>query len=300
MIDWLNESILIKAMTLAERLLLYLQLTRLNRPIGILLLLWPTLWGVWIAGNGHPEWSVVLIFVLGTVLMRSAGCAFNDYADRDFDKHVLRTKDRPITSGRISPGEAVWVAVVLSLLAFLLILPLNNLTLLMSFPAVFIAASYPFTKRFLVIPQAYLGIAFGFGIPMAFAAQSSSVPPLAWLLLIANVFWAIAYDTEYAMVDRDDDVRLGIHSSALLFGKNDVATVMACYAITLALLVWAGQMADFGWMYYAGLAAAAGIALYHYNLIKNRSREGCFKAFLHNNWFGAAVFLGMALDYLLR
>ena len=206
-------------MNLSERLSLYLQLTRLNRPIGILLLLWPTLWGVWIAGNGHPAWHIVLIFVLGTVLMRSAGCVINDYADRDFDRHVKRTQERPITSGRIAPGEALWLAAAFALLAFLLILPLNNLTLLLSFPAIFLAASYPFTKRFFAIPQAYLGIAFGFGIPMAFAAQQSDVPPVAWLLLVANVFWAIAYDTEYAMVDRDDDIHLGIHSSALLFGK---------------------------------------------------------------------------------
>lgn len=287
-------------MTLAERLSLYLQLTRLNRPIGILLLLWPTLWGVWIAGAGHPAWHIVLIFVLGTVLMRSAGCAINDYADRDFDRHVKRTSERPVTSGRISSREAVWVGVCLSLLAFVLILPLNNLTLLLSFPAVFLAASYPFTKRFLPIPQAYLGIAFGFGIPMAFAAQLGSVPAAAWLLLVANVFWAIAYDTEYAMVDRDDDIHLGIHSAALLFGKYDVAAVMGCYAITLALLAWAGQMAGLGWFYYAGLLVAAGIAIYHYTLIRGRQREQCFKAFLHNNWFGAAVFAGIVLDSLVR
>ncbi|MFZ5524145.1 MAG: 4-hydroxybenzoate octaprenyltransferase [Pseudomonadota bacterium] len=286
-------------MLLAERLALYLQLTRLNRPIGIMLLLWPTLWGVWIAGNGHPEWHVVLIFVLGTVLMRSAGCAINDYADRDFDRHVQRTKDRPVTSGRISPGEAVWVAVIFSLLAFLLILPLNNLTLLMSFPAVFIAASYPFTKRFFAIPQAYLGIAFGFGIPMAFAAQQGGVPPVAWLMLVANAFWAIAYDTEYAMVDRDDDIRIGIHSSALLFGKHDVAAVMACYLIALVLLAMTGLMIGAGMFYSAGLILAGGIALYHYRLIKRRERERCFKAFLHNNWFGAAVFAGIAADYLM-
>jgi 4-hydroxybenzoate polyprenyltransferase len=300
MTDWINESILIKAMTLAERLSLYLQLTRLNRPIGILLLLWPTLWGVWIAGAGHPAWHIVLIFVLGTVLMRSAGCAINDYADRDFDKHVKRTRERPVTSGRISPREAVWVAVGLSLVAFVLILPLNNLTLLLSFPAVFLAASYPFTKRFLAIPQAYLGIAFGFGIPMAFAAQLGGVPPVAWLLLVANVFWAIAYDTEYAMVDRDDDIRLGIHSAALLFGKYDVAAVMVCYAITVVLLAWAGLMIDAGVLYFTGLVLAEGIALYHYRLIKDRQREGCFKAFLHNNWFGAAMFAGIALDSLVR
>jgi 4-hydroxybenzoate polyprenyltransferase len=287
-------------MTLAERLPLYMQLTRLNRPIGILLLLWPTLWAVWIAGAGHPAWHIVLIFVLGTVLMRSAGCAVNDYADRDFDKHVQRTRERPVTSGRISPREAVWVAVCLALLAFVLILPLNRLTLLLSFPAVFLAASYPYTKRFLAIPQAYLGVAFGFGIPMAFAAQLDSVPPVAWLLLIANVFWAIAYDTEYAMVDRDDDIHLGIHSAALLFGSYDVAAVMACYAATLALLATAGLMMVAGWLYYAGLAFAAGIALYHYTLIRGRNRELCFKAFLHNNWFGAAVFAGIVADQLVR
>lgn len=287
-------------MTLAKRLSLYLQLTRLNRPIGILLLLWPTLWGVWIAGAGHPAWHIVLIFVLGTVLMRSAGCAVNDYADRDFDRHVQRTRERPVTSGRISAREALWIAVGLSLVAFVLILPLNNLTLLLSFPAVFLAASYPFTKRFLAIPQAYLGIAFGFGIPMAFAAQLGEVPPVAWLLLVANVFWAIAYDTEYAMVDRDDDIRLGIHSSALWFGKHDVAAVMACYAITLVLLATAGLMTGAGVWYFAGLMLAGGIALYHYTLINNRNREACFKAFLHNNWFGTAVFAGIAADHLVR
>jgi 4-hydroxybenzoate polyprenyltransferase len=287
-------------MNLSERLSLYLQLTRLNRPIGILLLLWPTLWGVWIAGNGHPAWHIVLIFVLGTVLMRSAGCAINDYADRDFDRHVKRTRERPVTSGRIAPREALWLAAILGLLALLLILPLNRLTLLLSIPAVFLAASYPYTKRFLAIPQAYLGIAFGFGIPMAFAAQQGSVPPVAWLLLIANVFWAIAYDTEYAMVDRDDDIHIGIHSSALLFGKYDVAAVMGCYVITLILLVVAGQMVSLGWTYYLGLLIAGGIALYHYRLIKYRQREVCFKAFLHNNWLGATVFVGIALDHLIR
>ena len=285
-------------MNLSERLSLYLQLTRLNRPIGILLLLWPTLWGVWIAGNGHPAWHIVLIFVLGTVLMRSAGCVINDYADRDFDRHVKRTQERPITSGRIAPGEALWLAAAFALLAFLLILPLNNLTLLLSFPAIFLAASYPFTKRFFAIPQAYLGIAFGFGIPMAFAAQQSDVPPVAWLLLVANVFWAIAYDTEYAMVDRDDDIHLGIHSSALLFGKYDVAAVMGCYAMTVVLLAMAGLMIGAGAWYFAGLILAGSIALYHYRLIKHRQREACFKAFLHNNWFGMAIFAGLALDYL--
>ena len=285
-------------MTPAERLQIYVQLTRLHRPIGILLLLWPTLWGVWIAGGGYPAWHIVIIFMLGTVLMRSAGCVINDYADRHIDRHVERTRERPLASGKVSEAEALWLAAALTLAAFLLVLTLNALTLLLSIPAVFLAASYPFTKRFFAIPQAYLGIAFGFGIPMAFAAQLGGVPPVAWVLLLANVFWVIAYDTEYAMVDRDDDIHLGIHSSALLFGKYDVAAVMACYAVTLALLAVAGRMVGLGWAYYAGLAVAAGIALYHYTLIRNRNREECFKAFLHNNWFGAAVFAGVALDYL--
>lgn len=287
-------------MNISERLVLYAQLTRLHRPIGILLLLWPTLWGVWIAGAGHPAWLIVLIFVLGTGLMRSAGCAINDYADRHIDLHVKRTKDRPLTSGKVSERETIWVAVVLALMAFALILPLNPLTWLLAFPALFLATSYPFTKRFFAIPQAYLGISFGFGIPMAFAAQLGHVPPVAWILLIANVFWSIAYDTEYAMVDRDDDIHLGIHSSALLFGKYDVAAVMVCYAITLALLAVAGWMAGLRWVYYAGLLIAAGIAVYHYTLIRNRSRETCFKAFLHNNWLGAAVFLGLAAGYWIK
>lgn len=277
-----------------------MQLTRLNRPIGIMLLLWPTLWAVWIAGNGQPAWHVVLIFVLGTVLMRSAGCVINDYADSDIDRHVKRTRDRPITSGRIAPKEALWLAVTLALLAFLLILPLNGLTLLLSFPAVFLAASYPFTKRFLVIPQAYLGLAFGFGIPMAFAAQLSTVPDVAWLMFVANIFWVIAYDTEYAMVDRDDDIKLGIHSSALLFGKYDVIAVMGCYAITLILMVMAGLMIGAGSIFFIGLMLAGSIALYHYSLIKGRQRESCFRAFLHNNWFGAMVFAGIVVDYLMR
>ena len=287
-------------MKIVERLRLYIQLTRLHRPIGILLLLWPTLWAVWIAGNGHPSWLIVFIFALGTALMRSAGCAINDYADLHIDKHVKRTQDRPLTSGKVSERETVWLAAALAFVAFLLILPLNPLTWLLSFPALFLAASYPFTKRFLAIPQAYLGIAFGFGIPMAFAAQTGDVPPVAWVLLLANVFWAIAYDTEYAMVDRDDDIHLGIHSSALFFGKYDVIAVMVCYNITLVLLALAGLMANLGMIYFSGLLIAEGIALYHYRLIKDRSRDRCFAAFLHNNWFGAAVFAGVAGDYLLR
>ncbi|NCN87956.1 MAG: 4-hydroxybenzoate octaprenyltransferase [Gallionella sp.] len=285
-------------MKLAERLPLYIQLTRLHRPIGILLLLWPTLWAVWIASKGHPAWLILVIFTLGTVLMRSAGCAINDYADRHIDKHVKRTQDRPLTSGKVTEHEALWIAAGLAVAAFLLILPLNKLTLLLSIPAVLLAASYPFTKRFLALPQAYLGIAFGFGIPMAFAATLGHVPPVAWVLLLANVFWAIAYDTEYAMVDRDDDIHLGIHSAALLFGKYEVIAVMSCYVITLLLLALAGLMAGLGTIYFAGLIVASGIALYHYQLIKDRSRDQCFAAFLHNSWFGAAVFAGVVANHL--
>lgn len=287
-------------MNLKQRLTLYIQLTRLNRPIGILLLLWPTLWGIWIAGNGHPAALIVVIFTLGTVLMRSAGCAINDYADRDIDKHVKRTQARPLTSGQLAPREALYLAAGLAIVAFLLILPLNQLTWLLAIPAAALAGSYPYTKRFLAIPQAYLGIAFGFGIPMAYAATQGTVPTIAWLLLLANVFWCIAYDTEYAMVDRDDDIHLGIHSSALFFGKYDVLAVMACYATALVLLALAGLMAGLGLFYFLGLIVAEGIAAYHYLLIRGRQREQCFKAFLHNNWFGAAVFAGVVGDYLVR
>ena len=287
-------------MFLQERLTLYIKLTRLDRPIGILLLLWPTLWAVWIASNGHPSLLIVFIFAAGTVLMRSAGCVINDYADRDIDKHVKRTQQRPITSGQVGSREALWLAASLTLIALLLILPLNTITLLLSVPAVFLAGSYPFTKRFLAIPQAYLGIAFGFGIPMAFAAVQGNVPAVAWWMLLANMLWCIAYDTEYAMVDRDDDIHLGIHSSALLFGKFDVLAVMLCYGAALALLAYTGYALHLGMAFYAGLLVAAGISAYHYTLIRDRQRDACFKAFLHNNWFGAAVFTGVVLDYWLR
>ena len=232
--------------------------------------------------------------------MRSAGCVINDYADRDIDKHVQRTKDRPLTSGKVSTHEALLLSAALAIISFLLILPLNKLTLLLSIPAVFLAASYPFTKRFFAIPQAYLGIAFGFGIPMAFAATLNEVPAVAWVLLLANIFWAIAYDTEYAMVDRNDDIHLGIHSSALFFGGFDVMAVMLCYGITLTLLAVAGLMTGSGLIYFVGLIVAEGIALYHYNLIKDRNREKCFAAFMHNNWLGAAVIAGVVTDYALR
>lgn len=287
-------------LTLNQRLHLYARLVRLDKPIGILLLLWPTLWALWIASDGVPSAHLLFIFTAGTVLMRSAGCAINDVADRDFDRHVERTRERPITSGRVTAREGLAVAAGLSLLAMLLVMPLNRLTWLLAVVAAFIAATYPLTKRFLPLPQAYLGIAFGFGIPMAFAAVQDAVPAVAWVMLLANVFWALAYDTEYAMVDRDDDLRIGIKSAAVTFGRFDVMAVMLCYGLTLALLALAGWMAGLGWLFGLGLAMAAGVAGYHYVLIRERSRAGCFKAFLHNNWFGAAVFAGVALDYLWK
>ena len=287
------------ALTLAERLTEYEKLMRLDKPIGILLLAWPTLWGLWLSSAGRPDLIVLWIFVIGVVLMRSAGCVVNDYADRKFDPHVERTKNRPLAAGRVSEKEALILAGVLALLAFLLILPLKNLLLIeLSVAAAFLAASYPYTKRFLAIPQAYLGIAFGFGIPMAYAAQLDAVPPIAWLLMAANVTWAVAYDTEYAMVDRADDLKIGIKTSAITFGRHDITAVMLCYAITLTLLGYIGWEMHLGWPYYLGLAAAAGIAGYHYTLIKDRDPKRCFKAFLHNNWFGAAVFAGMAAGLL--
>jgi 4-hydroxybenzoate polyprenyltransferase len=287
------------AMTLTERLTEYEKLMRLDKPIGILLLAWPTLWGLWLSSLGRPDFMVLWIFVIGIVLMRSAGCVINDYADRNFDPHVERTKNRPLAAGRVSPKEALILAGVLALLAFVLILPLKNMLLIqLSVIAAFLAASYPYTKRFLAIPQAYLGIAFGFGIPMAYAAHLDAVPPIAWLLMAANVFWAVAYDTEYAMVDRADDLKIGIKTSAITFGRHDIMAVMICYGITLALLGYVGWQLHLGWPYYLGLAAAAGIAGYHYTLIKERDPARCFKAFLHNNWFGAAVFSGMVASLL--
>ncbi len=280
-----------------NRLSLYFRLVRLDKPIGILLLLWPTLIALWIASDGPPDLMILAIFTLGTVLMRSAGCAINDYADRDIDKHVKRTAERPLTSGRIKSWEAVAVAGALAVLAFLLILPLNTLTKQMSIAAVIIAGTYPYFKRFFAIPQAYLGIAFGFGIPMAFAAVQDQVPALAWWLLVANVFWAVAYDTEYAMVDRDDDLKIGIRTSAITFGRFDVAAVMLCYGAALAIVLLCGWQAGLRYWFGAGVAVAAGIALYHYTLIRDRDRMRCFHAFRHNNWLGAALFAGVAVDY---
>ncbi len=282
---------------LFARLPLYLRLIRMDKPIGSLLLLWPTLNALWIASNGRPSPMLLVIFALGTLLMRSAGCAINDYADRDFDRYVKRTESRPLTSGKIRAWEALAIALSLSILSFLLILPLNGLTKALSVVALFVAGSYPFTKRFFAIPQAYLGIAFGFGIPMAFAAVQDHVPMIAWVMLAANVFWSVAYDTEYAMVDRDDDIKIGIRTSALTFGRFDVAAVMLCYAVTLGIYAALGVALHFGWAFWAGWAGALGCALYHYTLIRGRERMPCFKAFLHNNWLGGLLFVGIAAHY---
>ena len=289
-----------KLAQILERTTLYEKLMRLDKPIGTLLLLWPTLWALWIASAGHAGWMTVWIFCLGTLLMRSAGCVMNDLADRNFDKHVARTKDRPLTAGLVSVKEAFWLAVGLTLAAFCLVLFLNRLTIALSFAALALAATYPFTKRFFFLPQAYLGVAFGFGIPMAFAAVRNQLPALAWWLLLANIFWAIAYDTEYAMVDRDDDVKIGIKTSAITLGRFDVAAVMLCYAAMLAILALIGMRLHFAIYYYLGLGAAALIMLYHYTLIRGRRREACFKAFLHNNWVGGVIFAGIAANYVLH
>lgn len=278
----------------------YERLMRLDKPIGILLLLWPTLWALQIAARGRPDWIIVMIFFTGTVLMRSAGCVMNDIADSKFDGLVERTKNRPLANNEVSKKEAYLLAVVLSLVAFGLVCTLNSLTIKLSFLALLLAASYPLTKRFLAIPQAYLGIAFGFGIPMAFAAITGYIAPIIWVLLLANVFWAIAYDTEYAMVDREDDLKIGIKSSAITFGRFDVVAVMFCYASTLLLLVLGGKWLSMSYAYYVGLAVAAAIAVHHYFLIRTREPAKCFKAFLHNSWFGFAIFLGLSVHYLIR
>ncbi len=283
-----------------NKLALYVRLVRLDKPVGILLLLWPTLIALWLASDGKPDLTILAIFVVGTALMRSAGCAMNDFADRDIDRHVKRTAERPLTSGQLKSWEAVAVAAVLAVVSFALILPLNLLTRQLSVAAVIIAATYPYFKRFFAIPQAYLGIAFGFGIPMAFAAVQNQVPAVAWWLLLANVFWAVAYDTEYAMVDRDDDLKIGIRTSAITFGSFDIAAVMLCYGIALAIVLLCGWHSGLGIWFAAGVCVAAAIALYHYTLIRNRDRMQCFAAFRHNNFFGATLFAGVALDYALR
>ena len=284
---------------IARRLDAYERLIRLDKPIGTLLLLWPTLWALWLAADGRPSAGIVLIFVLGTLLMRSAGCAVNDYADREFDPHVERTRNRPLAAREIAPWEALIVGGALAAAAFGLVLHLNRFALLLSFLGLAIAATYPFAKRVFALPQAYLGIAFGFGIPMAYAAIQDRLPLECWLLLAANVFYAFAYDTEYAMVDRDDDAKLGIRTSALTLGRWDVAGVMTSYALMLVLLAALGALRGLAWPYYAGLAAAGAMMLYHWTLIRSRGREGCFRAFRHNNWVGGVIFLGIAASLAL-
>ncbi|MFP5350039.1 MAG: 4-hydroxybenzoate octaprenyltransferase [Gammaproteobacteria bacterium] len=278
----------------------YALLMRLHRPIGILLLAWPTLWALWFAARGVPNTRVLVVFLLGIVLMRSAGCVVNDYADREFDPHVARTRDRPLAAGRVSPREALILFAVLSLIAFALVWLLNWLTIALSVVGAVLAASYPFFKRFTHLPQFYLGAAFGWGIPLAFAAQTGAVPALAWVLFAANIFWAVAYDTAYAMVDRDDDVRIGVKSTAILFGRYDRVFIGIAHALTLLLLWIAGIMAAAPLLYYVGLAAAALIALYQQWLIRDRRRERCFQAFLNNNWFGAVVYAGLAAGLALE
>jgi len=284
---------------IARRLDAYERLIRLDKPIGTLLLLWPTLWAVWLAADGHPALDVVLIFVVGTIVMRSAGCALNDYADRDFDPHVERTRTRPLAAREISPWEALAVAALLCAAAFGLVVHLNRFALALSVVGLAIASTYPFTKRFFALPQLYLGVAFGFGIPMAYAAVQDRLPGECWLLLAANVFYAFAYDTEYAMVDRDDDAKLGIRTSALTLAHWDVAAVMSSYAAMTVLLALVGARRGLEWPYYAGLASAAAMMLYHWRLIRGRTREGCFRAFQHNNWVGGAIFAGIAASFAI-
>ena len=278
-----------------DRLIAYAHLIRLDKPIGTLLLLWPTLWALWLASGGFPDQHLLIIFILGTFLMRSAGCAMNDYADRDFDRHVLRTKERPITSGKISGKEALAVAAILALIAFLLILPLNVLTKELAVFALIVAIIYPFTKRFFAIPQAVLGIAFGFGIPMAYAAVLDFIPMEAWILFIGNIFWAIAYDTAYAMVDRDDDVRLGLRTSAITFGRFDVLAIALSYGMLFLSQIWVAQLANLTNYFWLGWCLALACAAYHLKLVATRKREDCFKAFRHNNWLGGFLFLGILL-----
>ena len=287
---------------LTEKLSDYFKLMRLHKPIGIFLLLWPTLWALWLAAGGVPPLKVLLVFVVGTVLMRSAGCAINDYADRDFDPHVARTKDRPVASGRVKPEEAVRLFVAVSLIAFGLLTTLRNeATILLAIPGALLAGSYPFMKRWIVIPQAYLGIAFSWGIPMTYAALRTAIP---WgevlLLMAANLCWVIAYDTQYAMADRDDDLRVGVKSSAIFFGRFDRLNIAILHGVSLLLLAELGRLTNCGMPFFVSLVVAAGIAVYQQWLIRNRDPQQCFRAFLNNNYFGAAIFLGLLLDTVSR
>ncbi len=288
------------SVAVSGRLALYLDLIRWDRPAGWLLLLWPSLSALWVAAEGFPGWHLLAVFVLGTILMRSAGCCVNDVADRDFDRHVKRTAQRPVTAGRVSVREAIWVGAALALMAFGLVLTTNPVAVAWSFAALAVAIVYPYAKRFFAMPQAVLGVAFSFGIPMAFAAVRGEVPPLAWGLLVGNLFWVLAYDTEYAMVDRDDDLRIGMKTSAITLGRWDVAAVMAFYV--LHLLIWTvlllGRLAP--WVWFVTLLAAGAQLVWHYRLIRGRTREGCFHAFRVNHWLGATVFAGVVAGTALR
>ncbi len=282
------------------RLALYLDLIRWSRPAGWLLLLWPTLAALWVAADGFPGWHLLLMFVLGTVLMRSAGCCVNDVADREFDRHVKRTAQRPVTRGALSVRQALTFGAVLAAAAFVLVLTTNAATIAWSFAALAITLLYPYAKRYVSMPQAVLGVAFSFGIPMAFAAVTGRVPWLAWVLLLGNLFWVLAYDTEYAMVDRDDDLKIGMKTSAITLGRFDVPVVTTCYFVALAIWWVALQGHGLGWPFYVGLASAATQAVWHHTLIRDRTRDGCFKAFRLNHWFGFAIFAGVAIGFMLR
>jgi 4-hydroxybenzoate polyprenyltransferase len=285
---------------LRNRIDAYERLLRLDKPIGTALLLWPTLSALWFATDGAPSWLLVVVFVTGTALMRSAGCAVNDWADRRYDAHVERTATRPMATGEVAPWEALLLAAVLAFCAFLLVLATNRTAVLWSFPAALIAFVYPFCKRFFALPQAFLGIAFSFGIPMAFAAAQGQVPPFAFALTAINLFWVIAYDTEYAMVDRDDDLKIGIRTSAITFGRFDVAAIALCYAVYVVGMAWVGVERAMGPIYFVGVAVAALLAAYHLVLIRGRERMACLRAFLHNHWLGLAIFAGIALDFAIR
>jgi len=273
---------------------------RLDKPIGILLLLWPTLWALWVAAEGLPSLSNLIIFVLGVILMRSAGCVINDYADRDFDLHVRRTQDRPLTSGRVTTKEALSLFIVLVLTSFILVLFTNTETIYMSFGGVFLAALYPFMKRFTYFPQVFLGAAFGWAVPMAFTAETGTVSESTWLLYVATLLWTIAYDTQYAMVDREDDLKVGIKSTAILFGEMDNIAIISLQALALVTLLLAANQLSAGIFFYLGIIVAGGLFAYQYTLTQHRNTEMCFKAFLNNHWVGASVFLGILVDYLIR
>ncbi|MBP7574609.1 MAG: 4-hydroxybenzoate octaprenyltransferase [Rhodoferax sp.] len=285
---------------LREKAALYLQLIRWDRPAGWLLLLWPTLSALWVAAGGFPGWHLLAVFTLGTILMRSAGCCLNDVADREFDKHVKRTAQRPVTRGALSVKEALWFGAVLALVAFGLVLTTNAATVAWSFAALAVAVIYPYAKRFVSMPQAVLGVAFSFGIPMAFSAVQGNVPLLAWVLLLGNLFWVLAYDTEYAMVDRDDDLRIGMKTSAITLGRFDVAAILFFYLFYL--MIWALALAEYAWTapFFIAIGVAGAQAVWHGSLIWNRTRDGCFKAFRLNHWLGFTVFAGIAASYALK